>query len=65
MCIQVHAERNRKMYRWKIKKETTNISKVSIGNLGRSYTELFVLILTFHKDKVVLNFMVLSLKSPR
>ena len=55
LCVQVHAERNRTMYGWKIKKETTNISKVSIGNLGRSYSEFFVLILTFHKDKVVLK----------
>lgn len=55
MYVRVHAERNRKMNEWKIKQETTNITKVSIGNLGRSYSEIFVLVLAFHKDKVVLK----------
>lgn len=56
MCAQVDGERNRKMNEWKIKKkETTNITKVSTGNLGRSYSEFFVLVFVFHKNKVVLK----------
>lgn len=39
----------------KKKKETTNITKVSTGNLGRSYSEFFVLVFVFHKNKVVLK----------